>query len=211
MKIQAKIALGLLILLFVVGGYLLYSLRNSGDSGPAPKSPVTKTHNKNSSAYGFNDINFAQQMIVQSQQGILISEAAYRSAINQEVRNVAFKNMEQQKSDLNAYKALLETWNESYLNLVDYPEIEGHDLYPTFPGMADLTELKNIQTKSGEYIDRLYLELAVRHAEGVLEMADTVGAGSENTEINQIKNNAISKQKSIIDELSLLKSTLDKI
>jgi len=172
---------------------------------------VTKTHNKNSSAYGFNDINFAQQMIVQSQQGILISEAAYRSAINQEVRNVAFKNMEQQKSDLNAYKALLETWNESYLNLVDYPEIEGHDLYPTFPGMADLTELKNIQTKSGEYIDRLYLELAVRHAEGVLEMADTVGAGSENTEINQIKNNAISKQKSIIDELSLLKSTLDKI
>lgn len=207
---KVKIFLGLLLLVFVTGGYFVYQLRDEGGSGPALKTTELKMQTKNSSAHGFNDINFAQQMIVQGQQGILISEAAYRSAVRQEVRNIALKNLEQQKSDVNAYKTLLETWNESFLNLADYPEIEGHDLYPTFPGMADLTELKNIQTNSGEYIDKLYLKLAIRHAEGVLEMADTVGAGSENTEINTIKNGAINKQKSIIEELRLLERSVFK-
>ncbi|HPR09671.1 DUF305 domain-containing protein [Candidatus Saccharibacteria bacterium] len=208
MKIRVKVFIGLVLLVLVTGSYIAYQFMGSGTPETTVRSSKPKMQPKNTSAHSYNDVNFAQQMIVQGQQGILISEAAYRSAANQEVRNIALKNMQQQKSDVNAYIALLEKWKESYLNLADYPEIEGHDLYPTFPGMADLTELKNIQTNTGEVVDKLYLTLAIGHAEGVLEMADTVGVGSENTAINKIKNAAVGRQKSTIQELRRLEHNI---
>lgn len=145
----------------------------------APESKETPLATKKKEArdpnkHGFMDADFAKKMIVHNQQGIQIADMAKERATNEEVRRVAATISAELSAETQQYISWLTEWKETYFNLSDFPEMEGHDMYPTHPGMASLSELDALKTASGNSIDEQFLNLMIKHHEGADEMANSI-------------------------------------
>jgi uncharacterized protein (DUF305 family) len=84
-------------------------------------------------------------MIVHNQQGVQMADIAKKNATSEEVRQLAALISEELSSNTKKYTDWLNEWKETYFNLSDFPEMEGHDMYPTHPGMASLSDLNLLQ------------------------------------------------------------------
>jgi uncharacterized protein (DUF305 family) len=120
------------------------------------------------------DADFAKKMIVHNQQGIQIADLAKERATNGQVRAVAAAISTELSAETEQYIAWLTEWKEVYLNLSDFPQMEGHDMYPTYPGMASLGELDALKGATGSSVDEQFLRLMVKHHEGADEMAKSI-------------------------------------
>lgn len=86
-------------------------------------------------------------------------------------RQLAALISEELSSNTKKYIDWLNDWKETYFNLSDFPEMEGHDMYPTHPGMASLGDLKALESATGSSVDELFLRLMITHHEGANEMS----------------------------------------
>ncbi len=117
------------------------------------------------------DVDFARKMIVHNQQGVQMADIAKKNATSEEVRQLAALISEELSSNTKKYTDWLNDWKETYFNLSDFPEMEGHDMYPTHPGMASLSDLSALESAAGNSVDTLFLRLMIAHHEGANEMA----------------------------------------
>ncbi len=120
------------------------------------------------------DADFARKMIVHNQQGIQIADIAKERAVNEKVSSVATSISKELSTEIQQYVSWLSDWDETYFNLSDFPEMEGHDMYPTYPGMASVGELDKLKKATGDSIDEQFLSLMIRHHEGANEMANSI-------------------------------------
>lgn len=149
-------------------------LQNQSTSAPKDKTPPRASKNEkavNPKEHSYTDVDFAQKMIVHNQQGIQMADIAKKNTPSEEVRQIAARISEELSNDTKQYIDWLTEWKETYLNLSDFPEMEGHDMYPTQPGMASLGELRALETATGASVDEQFLRLMVAHHEGANEMA----------------------------------------
>lgn len=79
---------------------------------------------------------------------------------------------EELSSNTKKYTDWLNDWKETYFNLSDFPEMEGHDMYPTHPEMASLSDLRELESATGSSVDKLFLRLMVTHHEGANEISN---------------------------------------
>lgn len=152
-------------------GWLI--LQNKPASAPKNKTPLASKNEKavNPKEHSYTDVDFAQKMIVHNQQGIQMADIAKKNVTSEEVRQIAARISEELSTDTKQYIDWLTEWKETYFNLSDFPEMEGHDMYPTQPGMASLGELRALETATGASVDEQFLRLMVAHHEGANEMA----------------------------------------
>lgn len=152
-------------------GWLI--LQNKPASAPKDKVPPASKNEKavNPKEHSYTDVDFAQKMIVHNQQGIQMADIAKKNTTSEEVRQVATHISEELSTGTKQYIDWLTEWNETYFNLSDFPQMEGHDMYPTNPGMASLGELRALETATGASADKQFLRLMVAHHEGANEMA----------------------------------------
>ena len=136
----------------------------------------TKTSEKpvDPTKHDFMDVDFAKKMIVHNQQGIQMADIAKEHAVSEPVRRVAATISSELSADTQRYVGWLTDWKEPYFNLADFPEMDGHDMYPTHPGMASLGELEKLKAATGYSVDEQFLNLMIKHHEGADEMANSI-------------------------------------
>lgn len=125
-------------------------------------------------SHNYIDVDFARKMIVHNQQGIQMTDLAGKRTGNEEIRKLAAHIKEELEDDTEQYVKWLTQWKEAYFNLSDFPEMEGHDMYPTHPGMASLSEVRSLEATDSNTIDELFLQLMITHHEGANKMANDV-------------------------------------
>ena len=162
------------VLVFGGAAFGWWLLQNQPAS--APKSKTTQAASKskkpsNPNEHSYMDVDFARKMIVHNQQGVQMADIAKKNATSEEVRQLAALISEELSSNTKKYTDWLNDWKETYFNLSDFPEMEGHDMYPTHPGMASLSDLSALESAAGNSVDTLFLRLMIAHHEGANEMA----------------------------------------
>ncbi|OYW43809.1 hypothetical protein B7Z28_00630 [Candidatus Saccharibacteria bacterium 32-45-3] len=149
-------------------------MQNQPASAPKNKTTQSVGESKkpsNPNGHSYIDIDFARKMIVHNQQGIQMADIAKKNAASAQVRQLATSISEELSNNTKQYIDWLTKWKETYFNLSDFPEMEGHDMYPTHPGMASLSDLSALESAAGNSVDTLFLRLMIAHHEGANEMA----------------------------------------
>lgn len=170
------ITLGIVVTLVFTGAILGWWFWQNHPAS-APKAETAQNTNTNEKTvdpkeHNYIDVDFARKMIVHGQQGVQIADMAKNKATDDGVRQLANSISTELSNNSKQYSDWLTEWNETYYNLSDFPEMEGHDMYPTHPGMASLGDLNALESADGKSVDDLFLRLMIAHHEGVIEMED---------------------------------------
>lgn len=132
-----------------------------------PRDP--KTHD-------FSDVDYAQKKLIHHQLGAMIADKAKTDATKPEIRQLAEQVSSQETERANVYAALLTSWNESYLNITDFPETGGCNGYPTFSGMLPHLDVGRYRLSSGESVDIRFLTLLIEHHKKATDLVKLEGA-----------------------------------
>ena len=136
---------------------------------PQSSAQPQQTVQLNPNEHDFFDVDFAKKMIVHHQQGIEIADTVLASTSDQNIRGMA-TDMRAAQSDAEAkYKSWLDEWGEEYTNLADFPQMDGHDMYPSYPGLVSATKLGKLKSATGSDLDNLFIDLMTEHHTGGIE------------------------------------------
>lgn len=201
-----KIAITIIIVVALGGiAWGLWLWRSSSTQEPelAPMSTSGSEKAASPSEHNYADIDFAQKMIVHNQQGIQMAEIAKQRAVSEEVRTLAATISDGLTRDSEQYTSWLNTWGERYFNLSDFPEMDGHDMYPTLPGMATYSQMSVLTAASGSEVDKMFLQMATARHEGVIEMAN--GTEFESMQFGQITDLKTKSLKRQAEEIKMMR------
>jgi uncharacterized protein (DUF305 family) len=82
------------------------------------------------------------------------------------VRQLAQDIKTARETDIAKFKVWLTEWSEPYMNLSDFPQQSGHDMYPTLPGMSTPEALQKLRMLSGVGLDNNFLEIMKTYYDG---------------------------------------------
>lgn len=150
--------------------------------------------------HGFFDADFAKKMIVHHQQGIEITDALLANSSNQRLRDIASRIRQNQVDAEAQYKAWLEEWNEEYTNLSDFPQMDGHDMYPSYPGLVSATDLSKMKAKQGDELDQMFVLLMKEHHEEALMMKD-MGSKLQYGKLIDFKDKVLTRYETELQEM----------
>lgn len=188
------------IIVLAVGGAAIGWWFSQNRPASAPESKPAPSASKsekpvNPNEHNYMDTDFAKKMIVHNQQGVQIADIAKKNASSEEVRQLAARISDELTNDTKQYIDWLTEWKETYLNLSDFPEMEGHDMYPTLPGIASLSDLSALETAAGSSVDKLFLRLMITHHEGANEISNAEYLkGMQFGQMINLKNKTVKKQ-----------------
>jgi len=132
-----------------------------------PRDP--KTHD-------FSDVDYAQKKLIHHQLGAMIADKAKTDATKPEIRQLAEQVSSQETERANVYAALLTSWDESYLNITDFPETGGCNGYPMFSGMLPHLDVGKYRLSSGQGVDTTFLALLTEHHKKATDLANLEGS-----------------------------------
>lgn len=208
-----KIAI-MIIVVVTFGGVVsgVWLLQNQSPSSPEAIPSLINGSKRviNPDEHSYTDIDFAQKMIVHDQQGIQMADIATRNAANEEVRILAMRISEGLSRDTDQYASWLKEWDEKYFNLSDFPGMDGHDMYPTFSGMASYEQMSVLATASGNEAAKLFLQMAIVHHEGAAEMANSVAFESlQFGQMVDLKTSTLRRQAEEIQTMKQLQANIE--
>jgi uncharacterized protein (DUF305 family) len=178
-----KVLVGGALLVIISGAvFLTPTIRDliSNKQRPA-KVVATKTQTKEAeprdpNTHDFFDVDYAQKKLIHHQLGAMIADKAKTDATKPEIRQLAEQVSSQETERANVYAALLTSWNESYLNITDFPETGGCNGYPTFSGMLPHLDVGKYRLSSGESVDTTFLTLQIEHHKKATDLVKLEGA-----------------------------------
>lgn len=206
-----KIVVGMIIVLAVgavaIGWWFSQNRPASApESKPAPSASKSEKP-ANPNEHNYMDTDFAKKMIVHNQQGVQMADIAKKNASDDKVRQLAVRISDELTSDTKQYINWLTEWKETYFNLSDFPEMEGHDMYPTLPGMASLSDLRELESATGSSVDKLFLRLMIAHHEGANEISNAEYLkGMQFGQMINFKNKTVKKQTEEIQTMKQLQA-----
>lgn len=207
MRKMKVIVIAALITAGVGLGWLV--LKNQPASAPESRAEQPANEGKENldpKEHNFADIDFAKKMIIHSQQGIQMAEIAHENATDEEVRQLVAAIRINLVSNNAYYKSWLVEWKEEYLDLSYFPEVEGHDSYPTHPGMASLRDLRALENATGSLVDELFLRLMIAHHEGAAEIAGMASERMQYGEMVSLKNKTLNNQSEEVERMKQLQN-----
>lgn len=148
----------------------------------------------------FFDVDFSRKMIVHHQQAIEMTDALLATSNNPEVRNVASAIKQSQSDAEQQYKTWFDQWDETYTNLSQFPQMDGHDMYPSYPGLVSASEISKLKVAGGAEADKLFVELMLKHHEGGINLSD-MSNKLQYKKLIDFKNGIFDSYKNEIDEL----------
>jgi len=154
-----------------VAGWYLF--KNQPATKPVPVAATNKQETTlNPNEHGFFDVDFAQKMIVHHQQAIEMTDIVLASSSNQAIRTLATDVRDKQSDAEARYKSWLDEWGETYTNLADFPQADGHDMYPSYPGLVSSANMTLLRSASGSQADKLFISLITEHHKGGIETGE---------------------------------------
>ncbi len=167
---------GLLVIIALSFAVLAFTSKTTGQVGQQKSKNEDMSNDSYHSQHDmtkptFSDIDFAQKMILLSQQMAKIGITAEMKSANPEIVAMAKKLATEEKATSSGYVEQLNTLDETYKNLSDFPQTDGHDQYPSFQGLASIRALTAYESMEGQALDDEYVRLIIEHHKGVLELA----------------------------------------
>jgi len=142
----------------------------------ASKTQTKEAEPRDPKTHDFSDVDYAQKKLIHHQLGAMIADKAKTDATKPEIRQLAEQVSSQETERANVYAALLTSWNESYLNITDFPETGGCNGYPTFSGMLPHLDVGKYRLSSGESVDTTFLTLLIEHHKKATDLVKLEGA-----------------------------------
>ena len=165
-----KVLVGGALLILISGATLLtptirdlISHRQEPAKVAASKTQTKVTEPRDPKTHDFSDVDYAQKKLLHHQLGAMIADKAKTDATKPEIRRLAEQVSAQETERANVYATLLTSWNESYLNITDFPETGGCNGYPTFSGMLPHLDVGKYRLSSGESVDTAFFTLLIEH------------------------------------------------
>jgi uncharacterized protein (DUF305 family) len=159
---------------------LLAGCGGEGDdstSAPAPAGTPTATP-----AESFNDadVRFAQEMIPHHGQALDMARLAAERSANEEVKKLAGR--------------------------IEVPQATGDHaaMGHSMPGMMSVEEMAELEQASGRKLDRMFLEMMIRHHQGAIEMAEAEAASGENPQAKDLALQIATAQRAEITQMEEL-------
>ena len=178
-----KVLVGGALLVLVSGvAFLAPTIQDlASNKQPPAKVAASKTQTKvaeprDPKTHDFSDVDYAQKKLIHHQLGAMIADKAKTDATKPEIRQLAEQVSSQETERANVYAALLTSWNESYLNITDFPETGGCNGYPTFSGMLPHLDVGKYRLSSGESVDTTFLTMLIEHHKKATDLVKLEGA-----------------------------------
>lgn len=161
---------GLLVLMLGIG--LGVAMESGGDDGSSATGAV---------APNAVDIGFSQDMIVHHEQAVVMAQLVRDRTTDPKVAALANGIVDDQLLDIGAMRGYLVLWQAPVLPSGPpmawmAPGHQHHEEGATvMPGMATTGELNALRTAKGTALNRMFLELMLRHHVGGLHMLTDAG------------------------------------
>ena len=151
------------------------------------------------------DVVFAQNMIVHHEQAIQMSDIVIANGESGEVRALAEQIKAAQTPEIDLMRGWLREWDEESPPDGDHDAMGMNDDDTTMMTEDEMKELENTQ---GRDLDRMFLELMIRHHEGAIAMAEEEVADGEFVAAIDLAEQIASSQRAEIEEMKRLLATL---
>lgn len=209
-----KVLAGGALLLLVSGiAFLAPTIQDLvSNKQPPPKVAASKTQTKvaeprDPKTHDFSDVDYAQKKLIHHQLGAMIADKAKTDATKPEIRQLAEQVSSQETERASVYAALLTSWNESYLNITDFPETGGCNGYPTFSGMLPHLDVGKYRLSSGESVDTTFLTLQIEHHKKATDLVKLEGAKIGFGELVKLREASQKEYKAEISTLEALQKS----
>lgn len=154
------------------------------------------------------DVAFAQGMIPHHEQAIEMSDMVIERGESAEVKALAEQIKEAQAPEIETLRGWLEDWGEP-----EAAEAEHGGGHGASEGAGEMTmmsgeEMAELEEASGGELDRMFLEMMIRHHEGAIAMAQTELEAGQYPEAKEMAQVIIDTQQEEIDRMADLLETL---
>lgn len=173
-----KISIGILVVLAIAGllaGVWWFVLGGNKLSSTTPKPDDSTTTTDNATAppadptkHDYFEVSTAKQMIIYNQQAVELANIAQHGEADADMKKLTDEVIATHGKAAEQYAKWLNEWNESYLSLSDFPREDGHDAYPTMPGMPKVVELDTLVAMSTTEKEAEFLRLLLQLHKGAL-------------------------------------------
>lgn len=192
-----KVLIGSLVTIVSIGA--IYGAIVLVDTPSAKPADATATAPKISepprptdpNAHDYSDVDYAKKKLLHHQLAVQLADKAKADATSPEIKAFAATVGAQETERANAYAALLTEWGEKYMNITDYPEVNGCHGYPTFTGMPPVAEVGAYRLSSGAGIDTTFIDLLVKHHEGAEELSKYEGTRIGNAQLVSLNDTSL--------------------
>lgn len=204
MRKVLRVAVPLLVIGFLFsGGYTVYHAYTS-----KKHSSITATtqriRKRNPKIHDFMDADFAKKMLLYHQLAQQLDDIAKLNATHVEVRQFAEQDSAYESVQANLYSNLLQSWDESYMSLTDFPELNGCFGYPTFAGMLPHAEVRAYRVSSGDEVDKQFLRLLITHHKDLTALINQNGRSIGFGKILEARDNTLKVQAPEIKRLGAM-------
>ena len=178
MSSNPGLAVGAAALALLLGVGIGAALNSGGDGGGDAVAAA------GSVAPNAVDIGFSQDMIVHHEQAVVMAQLVRDRTKNPRIAALATGIIDEQLLDIGALRGYLALWQAPLLPAG--PPMTwmtaGHEHHAAgatgMPGMATTAELNALREAKGAALDRMFLELMLRHHAGGLAMLDDAAANA---------------------------------
>jgi uncharacterized protein (DUF305 family) len=146
------------------------------------------------------DVKFAQDMIPHHGQAIVMAKLATTRASSPQVKTLAQKIEAAQDLEIKIMSEWLKAWGEEVPS-ADMGNMAGHG---SMPGMMSTDEMAKLERASGAELDRMFVDMMIRHHQGAIDMARTEQKDGKNAKAKALATQIEAAQTAEIGEMQTL-------
>lgn len=186
---------------------LLAACGNSSSQAPADQATSSVAQSSGDVQAGSEaDITFAQLMIPHHEQAVQMADMALSQATTAEVKQLAQQIKDAQDPEIQQMRGWLQAWGApeqmAGMEGMDHGDMDMGG--QSADGMMTDEDMTALMDSQGADFDRMWLEMMIQHHEGAIQMAETVKAESQNTDVTSLADAIISAQQAEIATMQQL-------
>lgn len=177
------------------------------DDDPAVEAGTGGEAGSSAPEHNDADVSFAQNMIVHHQQAIEMSDIVIEKGENPDVKALAERIKGAQTPEIEILRTWLEEWGEEETPSNDAGH-GGMDMGGDDATMMTEDEMAELEAAEGAALDKMFLEMMIRHHEGAISMAEAEVEDGEYPDAIELAEKIVDDQSAEIDEMKALLTKL---
>lgn len=183
-------------------GLALVAVGCGDDDDPTIEAPGGARSESSAGEHNDADVEFAQQMIVHHEQAIEMSDLVIAKGESAEVKALAGRIKEAQGPEIELMRGWLREWGED--EAPSGGDHGGMDMGGDEATMMTDEEMSQLEAAEGGELDRMFLEMMIRHHESAIAMAETELDEGAFADAKELAQKIIDDQTAEIEEMRSL-------
>ena len=177
------------------------------DDDPAVETGPGGDAGSSAAEHNDADVSFAQNMIVHHEQAIEMSEMVIEKGENPDVKVLAERIKDAQTPEIEILRTWLQEWGEEETPSDDAGH-GGMDMGGNDATMMSDDEMAELEDAEGAELDKMFLEMMIRHHEGAISMAEAEAEDGAYPDAIELAEKIVDDQSAEIDEMKALLTKL---